>query len=112
MAGGKHGRSPSTGSAQAGKGVPLDKLLVPRVESYAANNNYTDVEEVSAFLRKTYREYARTKTGPFKQMVAKAIRIVEARGGVQKPELQLQVTPGVDASLALSHAGSKIFCMA
>ena len=83
----------------------LDKLLVPRVENYAMNNSVADVEEVSQFLRKTYREYQRRQFGPFRNMVAKAIQVVQHKGGPQKPELRLQVGRGEELGGGVVCAG-------
>lgn len=80
------GRSPGGG----GSGV-LDRNLIPRIENYASNNDYTDVDEVAEYLRRAYKEYARKPSGPFRQMISKAVQIIQARGGVPKAELALQV---------------------
>ena len=69
----------------------LDRLIVPRIESFAQNNDYTDVDAVAEYLRGTYREYQRHKIGPFRSQVAKAVQHIQQKGGVSKTELQLQV---------------------
>ena len=72
-------------------GQLYDRLLVPRIENYALNNDYTDVEELTDHLRRTHREYQRQKLGPFKAQVARAVETITRRGGVAKPEIRLQV---------------------
>lgn len=69
----------------------LDRLIVPRIESFAQNNDYTDVDAVADYLRGVYREYQRHKLGPFRSQVAKAVQLIQQRGGVSKQEIQLQV---------------------
>jgi ribosome biogenesis ATPase len=83
MKGAKGSRSPG--------GQLYDRLLFPRIENYALNNDYTDVEEVTDYLRRNYKEYTRHKLGPFKNQVARAIETITRRGGVVKPEIRLQV---------------------
>ncbi len=79
---------PSTG----GGGGILDKLLVPRIINYAINNRIDDLDEVAQALRSTYREYQRKQLAPFKVMVARAIKVVERKGGIPaQPEVLLQV---------------------
>eukprot|EP00887_Chlorella_sp_A99_P002097 scaffold21.g2097.t1 len=67
-----------------------DRLLVPRIEAYGQNHDYTDIDEVAEYLRSAYREYARQKAGPFRAQVSRAVEAVARRSGVAKPELQLQ----------------------
>lgn len=69
----------------------FDRLLVPRIESHGLNNDITDVEEVTEYLRRSYKEYQRQKTVPFKKQVERAIEIVLNQGETSKPELRLQV---------------------
>lgn len=69
----------------------LDRLIVPRIKSFAQNNDFTDVDAVAEYLRGTYREYQRHKLGPFRSQVAKAVQHIQQQGGVIKTELQLQV---------------------
>ena len=76
---------------KAAGGLVLDRMLVPRIEQYALNNAYTDADEVAEYLRRAYKEYQRRQLGPFRTMVARAIAVVQRKGGPQKPELQLQV---------------------
>ena len=83
-----------------------DRLLVPRIEAYGLNNDYTDVEEVCEHLRTSYREYTRQKLGPFRNQVARAIEAVSRKGGVAKPELQLQVRPQGKCCMHGSAAGA------
>ena len=89
---------PSGGSG----GIILDRLLVPRITNYAMNHSLSDLDEVAEGLRSTYRDYKRSKMAPFKQMVARAIKVVQNRGGAVKPELQLQVRE--EGSSRKSHA--------
>ena len=77
-------------SGVSGGGI-LDKNLVPRITNYAMNHSISDLDEVAEGLRSTYRDYQRWKMPTFKQMVARAIKVVQIRGGAVKPELQLQV---------------------
>lgn len=69
----------------------LDRLIVPRIENFAQNNDYTDVDAVAGYLRSVYREYQRHKLGPFRSQVAQAVQFIQQRGGVSKQEIQLQV---------------------
>ncbi|DBA66741.1 TPA: hypothetical protein ACH3X2_001890 [Trebouxia sp. C0005] len=84
----------STGKAQrtpANQGTYLlDRLIVPRIESYAQNNDYTDIEAVADYLRGVYREYQRHKLGPFRSQVAKAVQFIQQKGGISKQEIELQ----------------------
>jgi hypothetical protein len=68
----------------------LDRLLVPRIENYALNHDYADIDAMTDYLRSAYPEYKRQKLGPFQQQVSRAILVVEKRG-VCKPEIKLQV---------------------
>ena len=70
----------------------LDRLIVPRIASFAQNNDYTDIDAVAAYLRGTYREYQRHKLGAFRSQVAKAVQQIQQKGGIDKTELQLQVS--------------------
>ena len=84
----------------------LDRLIVPRIESFAQNNNYTDVDAVVDYLRGVYREYQRHKLGPFRSQVAKAIEHIQHRGGVSKQEIQLQVPPLSSLPLTQTYQAS------
>ncbi|MEW5298984.1 MAG: hypothetical protein WDW36_002046 [Sanguina aurantia] len=87
----KHGGGGSQSPATSiGGSYILDRMLVPRVESYALNNSIEDHAEVADYLRRNHREYQRKQLGPFRGMVAKAIAVVQRSGGAQKPELSLQ----------------------
>ncbi|PNH09873.1 hypothetical protein TSOC_003480, partial [Tetrabaena socialis] len=71
----------------------LDRQMVPRIERYALeneNNDYTDVEEVAAYLRQKYQEYQRRQQAPFRKMVTRAIDAIQRKGGIQRPEPELQ----------------------
>jgi hypothetical protein len=81
----------SASKPQPGGSGLLDRHMVARIENYALNNDYTDVDEVVEHLRRTHKEYQRKQVGPFRQMVIKAIGVIQRKGGVAKPELQLQV---------------------
>lgn len=72
-------------------GTLYDRLLVPRIEAFAQNNDHTDEEAVVEYLRRSYKEYQRQKAGPFRLQVTRAIDIVSRRGGPAKEEVQLQV---------------------
>ncbi len=86
----------SAGNAQrtpASQGTYLlDRLIVPRIESFAQNNDYTDIEAVADYLRGVYREYQRHKLGPFRSQVAKAVQFIQQKGGINKQEIELQVS--------------------
>lgn len=69
----------------------LDRLLLPRIENFALNNSIAEIDEVVDFLRRSYKEYTRKQMGPFRKQVARAIDILERKGGPQKPELHLEV---------------------
>lgn len=96
---GRQGRSPGP--------TLFDRLLVPRIEAYGLNNDYTDVDETSDYLRSNYKEYQRQKIGPFKQQVARAIDSILKRAGLAKPELHLQVCcieTGIDNVCSVTNA--------
>jgi hypothetical protein len=82
---------PAMKSKKAGASSILDKLLVPRIENYASNNDCNDTDALVEYLRRNYKEYQRSKLGPFTQMVAKAVHIVQRKGPASKPELELNV---------------------
>jgi hypothetical protein len=86
-----HADRSSRGGGGGGAGILMDKLLVPRLANYAMNHSLLDLDQVAEDMRKQYREYQRKQMAPFKQMVARAIKVVHSRGGVAKPELQMQV---------------------
>ena len=86
----KSSTKPQRGDKTPGS-YPLDRLIVPRIESFAQNNDYTDIDAVAAYLRGTYREYQRHKLGPFRSQVVKAVDHIQQKGGITKTELQLQV---------------------
>ncbi|KAG2428143.1 hypothetical protein HXX76_011823 [Chlamydomonas incerta] len=85
----KHGIMKRPGGSGGGGGL-LDRLLVPRIEQYAVNNNYTEIDEVVEHLRKTYKEYQRRQLGPFRTMVTRAVGILQHKGEQTGTELQLQ----------------------
>ncbi|KAK9792945.1 hypothetical protein WJX73_002335 [Symbiochloris irregularis] len=68
----------------------LDSDLVKRVEAFALNNDYSDVDEVVEHLQGCHQEYKRQKKAALQGMVARAIGVIQARGGPAKPELRLQ----------------------
>lgn len=57
------------------------------------NHEYTEVTEVEDYLRRAYPAYRRRPQAQFREVVGKAITLVQCKGGPSKPELQLQVTP-------------------
>jgi len=67
----------------AGGTYVVDKLLIPRLDTYAANHSLEDVDAVAEALRSTYKEYQRRQMAPFKQMVLKAVRVMQARSQVR-----------------------------
>ncbi|GBF93534.1 ribosome biogenesis ATPase [Raphidocelis subcapitata] len=71
----------------------LDRNLVPRLEQYALNGDLNDVEAVVDHLRRSYKEYQRRQIGALRQMVLRAIQIVQRKGPVGKPELVLEDKP-------------------
>ena len=75
-----------------GGGGILDKMLVPRLANYAMNHDLSDLDEVAEDLRQQYREYQRKQMAPFKQMVSRAIKVINSKGGVAKPELEQVLT--------------------
>jgi tRNA A37 N6-isopentenylltransferase MiaA len=72
-----------------GGGV-LDRSLVPRIEDYLDGDMSMDVDEVIEHLRQTYREYQRRQSGPFRQMVARAVDVIQRKTS-NRPEAALQV---------------------
>lgn len=85
-------------------GQLYDRLLLPRIEQYALNNDYRDLDELTDYLRRSYKEYQRQKLGPFKNQVARAVETITRRGGVAKPEIRLQV--GAAAAAILQVLGT------
>ncbi|GAB4818827.1 hypothetical protein N2152v2_005873 [Parachlorella kessleri] len=79
------------GKSKSPGGQLYDRLLLPRIDNYALNNDYTDIDELTTYLRRNYKEYQRQKLGPFKNQVSRAVENLTRRGGVSKPEIQLQV---------------------
>ena len=94
---GKAPRTPGTSGTYL-----LDRLIFPRIESFAQNNDYTDVDAVADYLRGVYREYQRHKLGPFRSQVAKAVLFIQQKGGVNKQEIQLQVRTSLSVTF-LGH---------
>jgi hypothetical protein len=80
------------GSKQQQGGSPylLDRNLTPRIEQYALNHDIRDIDEVVDYLRRSYKEYQRKQVAALRQMVTKAVQVVQQKG-VAKPEVQLQV---------------------
>ncbi|KAF6258779.1 P-loop containing nucleoside triphosphate hydrolase protein [Scenedesmus sp. NREL 46B-D3] len=74
---------------QGGSPYLLDRNLMPRIEQYALNHDITDVDDVVDYLRRSYKEYQRKQVAALRQMVTKAVQVVQQKG-VAKPELQLQ----------------------
>jgi sulfur relay (sulfurtransferase) DsrC/TusE family protein len=94
------------GSKQGSSPYLLDRNLTPRIEQYALNHDITDTDEVVDYLRRSYKEYQRRPVAALRQMVVKAVQVVQ-RKGVAKPELVLQVTSFIGvAILGDSTAGS------
>jgi hypothetical protein len=84
----------SAGKTGVGQGsisiAQLDRNLVPRVEQYALNRDVSDLDAVVDYLRRSYKEYQRRQVGALRQMVLKAVQIVQ-RKSLSKPALVLQV---------------------
>lgn len=78
------------GKRSPGAGL-FDKLLVPRLENYASNNDVTDIEAACDYLRRCYKEYQRQKLPALRQQVERAVDVIARKGGVTKSELRLQV---------------------
>jgi hypothetical protein len=76
---------------QGGSPYLLDRNLTPRIEQYALNHDITDIDDVVEYLRRSYKEYQRKQVAALRQMVSKAVQVVQQKG-VAKPELQLQVS--------------------
>jgi hypothetical protein len=75
---------------QGGSPYLLDRNLTPRIEQYALNHDITDIDDVVDYLRRSYKEYQRKQVAALRQMVSKAVQVVQQKG-VAKPEVQLQV---------------------
>jgi iron-sulfur cluster repair protein YtfE (RIC family) len=87
---------------QGGSPYMLDRNLTPRIEQYALNHDITDIDDVVDYLRRSYKEYQRKQVAALRQMVTKAVQVVQQKG-VAKPEVQLQV--GKRQLLKVSHLG-------
>lgn len=99
MGRGKHSKNKG-GSSQGGNSsrggsstLLLDRNLVPRLEEYALNHDVSDVDDVVEHLRRSYKEYQRKQVTALRQMVTRALQVVQQRG-LAKPELQIQVCAG------------------
>jgi hypothetical protein len=99
MGRGKHSKNKGGSSSQVGNSgsrgggsstLLLDRNLVPRLEEYALNHDVSDVDDVVDHLRRSYKEYQRKQVAALRQMVTRALQVVQQRG-VAKPELQIQV---------------------
>lgn len=84
------GKAKGTKQRPAGGAAVIDRLLQPRIENYALNNDYTDVDEVVDHLRRCYKEYQRKQVRVLRQMADRAIKLIQANG-VTKPEIEIQV---------------------
>lgn len=69
----------------------LDRNLVPRIEQYAMNRDISDIDAVVDHLRRSYKEYQRRQIGALRQMVSRAVLIVQ-RKAPSKPQLVLEVS--------------------
>ena len=94
---------------QGGLGVSvaqLDRNLVPRIQQYALNRDLSDVDAIVDHLRRGYKEYQRRQLGALRQMVIRAVQIVQKRSP-SKPELVLQASaPPGGCSAARSRAAA------
>jgi hypothetical protein len=91
MGRGKHNKGSRRDSGGSQKGpLLLDRNLTPRIEEYALNHDISDVDDVVEYLRRNYREYQRKQVAALRQMVTRALQVVQQKG-VAKPELQIQV---------------------
>lgn len=88
MGRGKQNRGSSSKQKQGP--LLLDRNLAPRIEEYALNHDISDVEDVVEHLRRNYKEYQRKQVAALRQMVTRALQVVQQRG-VTKPQLQIQV---------------------
>eukprot|EP00775_Hariotina_reticulata_P005385 gene5385-5621_t len=77
------------GSKQGSSPYLLDRNLTPRIEQYALNHDISNPDEVVDYLRRSYKEYQRRPVAALRQMVVKAVQVVQ-RKGVAKPEVVLQ----------------------
>lgn len=100
MGRGKHSKNKGGSSSQGGNSsrggsstLLLDRNLVPRLEEYALNHDVSDVDDVVDHLRRSYKEYQRKQVTALRQMVTRALQVVQQRG-LAKPELQIQVCAG------------------
>jgi hypothetical protein len=88
MGRGKHNRG-SSGKQKQGP-LLLDRNLAPRIEEFALNHDINDIDDVVEHLRRNYKEYQRKQVAALRQMVTRALQVVQQRG-LTKPELQIQV---------------------
>jgi hypothetical protein len=98
-------KTPTNSPGRAGPSVQqLDRLLVPRVELYGQSNSLSNVDEVAAALRQKYNEYQRRQTGPFRQMVARAVQtVLSTRAqGTADNQVSMRINGGTMASAARS----------
>lgn len=68
----------------------LDRSLVPRIQQYALNRDINDLDALVDHLRRSYKEYQRRQIGALRQMVLRAVQILQHKSP-SKPELALQV---------------------
>jgi acyl-homoserine lactone acylase PvdQ len=69
----------------------LDRQLIPRIEQLAARTDITDIDEVVEQLRLTHKDYQRKQVAALRQMVTKAVQVVQQKGSARR-EAQLQVS--------------------
>ncbi len=80
--GGGNRKSPSQHSS--GGTYVVDRMLIPRLDSYATNHSLEDTDAVADALRAAYKDYQRRPLAPFRQMVQKAINAIRARSQVSQ----------------------------
>jgi hypothetical protein len=85
----------------------LDRQLIPRIEQLAARTDITDIDEVVELLRMAHKDYQRKQVAALRQMVTKAVQVVQQKGSARR-EAQLQVRVGGAFGL---HATMAAGCM-
>ena len=70
---------------------PLHGQLRPRIQTYALENDPTDIAATTAYLRKAFPMYQRQKDGPFTKEVARVVQALQSEGKLSGPEQHLKV---------------------
>ena len=88
----------NSGNRSPGLGL-LDRQMVKRVEAHVAAGTPMDVDKIADELRKSYREYQRIKSAPFRALIAKSVQSLRGRG-----QERTSSGPGEEAALQVASS--------